>query len=141
TVSPNGTLRLGSQPARASRLKPSGLTAMFTAYANYWDFRGRANRSEYWLFTLLNFLLGVFAGILDRVAFHDTGLFGPLGLFVIFATLIPNLSVSFRRLHDLDKSAWWFLIAFIPIVGGLVLFVFTLLPGTRARTASAASRA
>lgn len=104
---------------------------MFKAYANYWDFQGRAARSEYWLFALWIFLLGVVAGILDAVAFHHVGLFGPCALFVTFANLIPNLSVSFRRLHDTDRSAWWILIGGIPILGALVLFVFTVLPGTR----------
>jgi uncharacterized membrane protein YhaH (DUF805 family) len=104
---------------------------MFTAYSNYWNFQGRANRSEYWLFFLWNFLLGLVAALIDRLAFHSPGLLGPLALFVTFANLIPNMSLSFRRLHDIDKSAWWLFISLVPFVGALVLFVFTLLAGTR----------
>ena len=104
---------------------------MFTAYRRYWDFQGRAARSEYWLFFLWVFILGFIAGLIDRIALQSRDLIGPVTLFVTFANLIPNLSLGFRRLHDIDRSAWWLLIAFIPLVGGLVLFVFSLLPGTR----------
>jgi len=104
---------------------------MFTAYARYWDFQGRASRSEYWLFFLWVFTLGLAAGLVDRLVLQSQGPLGPCGLFLTFANLIPNLSLSFRRLHDIDRSAWWLLIAAIPILGALVLFVFTLLPGTR----------
>lgn len=104
---------------------------MFAAYANYWDFRGRAGRAEYWLFALWNLLLGLGAALADLVIFHHAGAFGPLALFVTFANLIPNLSVGFRRLHDVDRTAWWGLIAFVPLVGALGLLVFAVLPGTR----------
>jgi len=106
---------------------------MFAAYRNYWDFQGRASRSEYWLFFLWGVILGVIAGMIDVFAFSKGGvpsLFGPCALFCVFANLIPNLSLSFRRLHDTNRSAWWLLIAFIPFLGGLALFVFTVLPGT-----------
>ena len=99
---------------------------MFAAYANYWDFQGRAGRSEYWLFFLWMFILGLIAGLIDAIAFHSRGFGGPCSLFVTFANLIPNLSLSFRRLHDTGRSAWWFLVAGVPILGALALFVFTL---------------
>jgi uncharacterized membrane protein YhaH (DUF805 family) len=104
---------------------------MFTAYSRYWDFHGRSGRSEYWLFFLWVLILGFVAGLVDRLALQSQGLIGPCALFLTFANLIPNLSLSFRRLHDINRSAWWLLIACVPLVGGLVLFVFTLLPGTR----------
>ena len=104
---------------------------MFTAYARYWDFQGRSSRSEYWFFFLWVLLLGVVAGVVDRLLLRSEGLMGPCALFLTFANLIPNLSLSFRRLHDIDRSAWWLLIAAVPILGGLVLLVFTLLGGTR----------
>lgn len=103
---------------------------MFAAYARYWDFQGRADRSEYWLFCLWVFILGVGAGLVDRLGLQSEGPFGPCTLFLTFANLIPNLSLSFRRLHDTNRSAWWLLIALIPLVGALVLFVFSLLRGT-----------
>jgi uncharacterized membrane protein YhaH (DUF805 family) len=107
---------------------------MFAAYRNYWDFHGRAARAEYWLFLLFNFLVGIVAGLVDAFAFPGEGvpgLLGPTSLIVIFANLIPNLSLTFRRLHDTNRTAWWVLIGAIPILGGLLLFIFSLLPGTR----------
>jgi uncharacterized membrane protein YhaH (DUF805 family) len=104
---------------------------MFTAYKNYWDFQGRAGRSEYWLFFLWLMILGGVAGLLDALVFHSLGFGGPTALFVTFAHLIPNLSLTFRRLHDTNRSAWWLLIAFIPLLGAVALFVFSLLRGTQ----------
>jgi uncharacterized membrane protein YhaH (DUF805 family) len=108
---------------------------MFTAYKHYWDFQGRASRSEYWLFFLWIFILGFVAGLIDAImagaAGHPPSLIGPCALFISFANLIPNLSLTFRRLHDTNRSAWWLLIAFIPLIGALALFVFALLRGTQ----------
>ena len=46
------------------------------------------------------------------------------------AVLLPGLAVGFRRLHDIGRSAWWLLIALVPLAGGIVLLVFACLPGT-----------
>jgi len=53
----------------------------------------------------------------------------PLGIMFLYSliVMIPGLAVTIRRLHDIGKSGWWYLIAFVPFVGGLILFVFTLL--------------
>jgi uncharacterized membrane protein YhaH (DUF805 family) len=50
---------------------------------------------------------------------------------VALALFIPGLAVGVRRMHDQDKSGWWLLIAFIPIIGWIVLLVFYLTDGTR----------
>jgi uncharacterized membrane protein YhaH (DUF805 family) len=60
----------------------------------------------------------------------DSGM-GMLTLLYSLAVLIPGLAVSFRRLHDIDKSAWWLLIAFVPLIGVIVLLVFACMEGTR----------
>jgi uncharacterized membrane protein YhaH (DUF805 family) len=44
--------------------------------------------------------------------------------------LLPNLAVTARRLHDIDRSAWWILIMLVPIVGAIILFMFMCLRGT-----------
>ena len=49
---------------------------------------------------------------------------------VVIAIIDTGISLSFRRLHDIDKSAWWILIAFVPVVGAIILLVFSLKPGT-----------
>ena len=102
---------------------------------NYATFSGRARRKEYWMFFLFNVLISLGLGVLDVVVGtysveYETGLFS--GLYSLFV-LIPSIAVSVRRLHDTNRSGWWIVISLIPIIGVLVLFVFTCLdsqPGT-----------
>ena len=61
--------------------------------------------------------------------FLSTGGFGILGGVYSLATLIPGIALSFRRLHDVDKTAWWLLLAFIPLIGAIVLIIFTVQEG------------
>jgi len=53
-----------------------------------------------------------------------------LSAVVSIIIAIAGLSLAARRLHDSDKSGWWLLLYFIPIIGWIVLLVFYLLPGT-----------
>lgn len=87
---------------------------------NYAGFSGRSNRAEFWYFTLGNFIVGFVLGFIDGLL----QLSMVLSLLYFLAILIPSFAVSFRRLHDIGKSAWWLLIAFIPFIGGLVLLYF-----------------
>lgn len=91
----------------------------------YADFSGRARRKEYWMFVLFNMIFAIVAIILDNVlgiAMKEIG-YGPLyGLYVL-AVLIPGLAVGVRRLHDIGKSGWMFLISLIPLIGGIWLLV------------------
>lgn len=91
----------------------------------YADFNGRARRTEYWMFTLFNVIFVFAAMILDKVlgiAIEGTS-YGPIyGLYTL-AVLIPGLAVVVRRLHDVGKSGWMILIAFIPLIGGIWLLV------------------
>lgn len=108
---------------------------MFAAYRRYADFQGRSGRSEYWMFVLLILLVAIgFAildGILTAIGGRVLGLLAaaPYALFIL-ASVIPSLAVGFRRLHDINRSAWWVLISLIPFVGSVVLLVFYCLPGT-----------
>ncbi|MBW8880922.1 MAG: DUF805 domain-containing protein [Asticcacaulis sp.] len=118
--------------------------AIQSAYKNYFQFNGRASRSEFWWFYLFN-LLVVIAGLVffmivgaatsgqgqDAQAGVGiaTGLIGLVwGLFVL-GSFFPTLSLIVRRLHDSDKSGWFLLLIFVPF-GGIVLLVFYCLPGT-----------
>jgi uncharacterized membrane protein YhaH (DUF805 family) len=115
------------------------MSLMFQPLKKYADFTGRARRSEYWLFTLFiilvevayMILLSVLGGGMGGGQMNGLGM-GLTGLYVLFVLgiIIPSLAVGFRRLHDTDRSAWWLLIAFLPFIGGLVLLIFNLLPGT-----------
>ena len=94
----------------------------------YAVFSGRSRRKEYWYFYLFYILfifvlsfIDVMIGTYDAVA--EIGLIG--GVFILFM-LIPLLATSVRRLHDTDRSGWWLLIALIPLIGAIVILVFTL---------------
>ncbi len=105
---------------------------MFTALQKYAVFSGRAQRKEFWLFNLLYLIAYIIAFAIDM----GTGTYVPtLGmgtatLILTLAFVIPALAVSFRRLHDTDRSAWWLLIALVPLVGSIVLLVFFCLDGS-----------
>ncbi len=84
----------------------------------YTDFSGRARRREYWMFVLANFIIALVLGLIDY--FIGYKIFGSL---YSLAVLIPSLAVGVRRLHDIGKSGWWYLIALIPLIGGIWLLV------------------
>jgi len=92
------------------------VTAVKTCLSKYFDFSGRAIRSEYWFFYLFQIIAMVVASVIDGVL---TG--GLLYLISSFGLFIPGLAAGIRRLHDLNKSGWWLLIALVPLVGILVL--------------------
>ena len=93
----------------------------------YADFSGRARRTEYWMFTLFNFIFIILAAILDNILGLTFGElpYGAFYLFYALAVFIPGLAVAVRRLHDIEKSGWMLLIALIPIVGAIWLLVLT----------------
>jgi uncharacterized membrane protein YhaH (DUF805 family) len=101
----------------------NGYLATLKKYA---DFSGRARRTEYWMFFLFNLIIAIVLGVIDTVI----GSPGIIGLIFALAILVPAIAVGVRRLHDTDRSGWWLLIAFVPLIGGLVLLVFFVLDGT-----------
>ncbi|HEX2559544.1 DUF805 domain-containing protein [Phenylobacterium sp.] len=112
------------------------MNLMFQPLRKYADFNGRARRAEYWLFTLLMILISLPLSVISGVAgaADETGA-GAVGgslilLLVMLGLIIPSIAVTVRRLHDTNRSGWWILISFIPLVGGLILFVFSVLDGT-----------
>lgn len=105
------------------------------ALKKYAVFSGRARRKEYWYFILFSLLINIALMVID----YATGIYNSelgvgllSGLFTL-ALVIPTIAVTVRMLHDTGRSGWWFLIGFIPVVGGIVLLVFMVLdtrPGT-----------
>jgi len=100
-----------------------------TLTQRYADFNGRSRRSEYWYFVLFQivtmiplYLIGIIGMASESLAVGFTG----MGLYLIaaFGFFIPSLAVAVRRLHDTGRSGWYYLIAFIPLVGGIILIVF-----------------
>ena len=102
----------------------------------YADFGGRARRSEYWFFQLfwviVSFALAVVVATLGAVTQGSNAggvIAGVIVIAVVAAAIVPGLAVTVRRLQDTDRSGWWYLISFLPL-GGIVLFVFTVLDST-----------
>ena len=98
--------------------------SIVSGFQNYVNGGGRACRSEYWYWTLFSILASIVANILDGIL--GMGLISGL---VGLALLLPGLAVSSRRLHDIDRTFWWALIAFT-IIGALVLIYWACLRGT-----------
>lgn len=93
---------------------------------NYATFNGRARRTEYWMFALIN---GVISLILLGIDFA-LGI-GFLKSLYSLVVLVPSIAVFVRRLHDVNKSGWWLLIGIIPIIGAIWLFVLMVTEGDR----------
>ena len=94
-------------------------------FSNYVNFTDRACRSEYWYWILFIVIGLVVAEIIDTVI-------GKPIFYTLFslAVLIPNIAIGVRRLHDLDRSGWWLLLSFIPLVGAIILIVWFCSKGT-----------
>ena len=110
----------------------AGMKEFLTVFRRWSDFSGRSSRREYWMFTLvfvvISSALGVLdafiLGFMDGVAQSDAAqpqLVTSSNVFSL-VTFIPSISVSVRRLHDIDKSGWWFLLWFTVI--GIVFVIY-----------------
>lgn len=91
------------------------------------DFSGRARRREYWTFALVNGLIALILLILGLAFGEDSPASNIMVTIFYLIMLVPNLSVSVRRLHDIGKSGWWLFIGFIPLIGSLLLLVWSLM--------------
>lgn len=134
-------------------------------FRNYATWQGRAGRAEYWWWYLFSFIVQIpflvwyviaivaasatisaSGGASDPVAMGAlASVFVPIIIMCVIALalILPSLAVAIRRLHDQDKSGGWYWMVFIPSVGGIILLVFMLLPGTPGanRFGEAAARA
>jgi uncharacterized membrane protein YhaH (DUF805 family) len=100
---------------------------------HYADFSGRARRKEYWMFILFHvivtFILAIVASVFSTTEEPTSyAIFIILGIYIL-ATFIPALALSVRRLHDVGKSGWFYLINFIPYIGGFILIIFACMDG------------
>ena len=108
---------------------------MFEAFNNYADFSGRAARSEYWWFQLLNLLVLLPAAILVGVGVGSASVQGmeaassstpfligvTMIVFWVLIAFVPSLSVGVRRFHDHNVSGWWYVglvvVSMMPYIG------------------------
>ena len=96
---------------------------------NYIGFNGRASRSEYWFWYLFSFIISIFTTIIDGYLF-GWEVTDPtwVSFFVGVSLWLPWLGVIVRRLHDVGRSGWWFLILFT-IIGIIPLFIWACMEG------------
>lgn len=98
--------------------------AVKRVFMKYAVFSGRASRSEYWWWALAS---AIASGILNAISptvvnGQSTGA-SPLGGLWFLATVVPGLAVAARRLHDANLTAWFLLLALIPVLGWIALIV------------------
>ena len=97
-------------------------------FSNYANFNGRGRRSEYWWFYLFTWILSLGGSVLD---FTTTGHgYGVMYWITALVTIIPAIAAGARRLHDINKSGWWQLIAFT-IIGIIPLVIWMATEGTK----------
>jgi uncharacterized membrane protein YhaH (DUF805 family) len=98
--------------------------AVKSAFSKYGTIAGRSLRSEYWYFQLFIFIGALVSAVPDIqiVGMEQALLWGPVYVIFVLAVLVPNITVTVRRLHDVDRSGWWW---FIPLtIIGLIPFLY-----------------
>jgi len=112
--------------------------AIGSGFRNYGNFHGRALRSEYWYWALFAGVASNIAPYFDAAFFPDRSVvaleivgrqFGLIYLLTALALILPSVAVSARRLHDLDRTAWWLLL-WLTGIGGFVLLYWFCKRGT-----------
>ena len=106
----------------------SFVDAIKSFFANYANFKGRARRSEFWysylFIVIVNFVLGlILPGQVTEISGIAVSLPSPLVSLVSLAVLVPQLAITWRRLHDTNTSGGYFFMALIPLVGPILLIV------------------
>jgi uncharacterized membrane protein YhaH (DUF805 family) len=99
------------------------IDAVKVCFAKYADIKGCASRPEFWWWILFTSIVAL---VLRSVSYYLSALFS-------LATLLPSIAVTARRLHDTDRSGWWQLLYFLPIIGWIVLILFCVEPGQTSR--------
>jgi uncharacterized membrane protein YhaH (DUF805 family) len=101
----------------------------FLVLKKYAVFSGRARRKEYWYFMLFNIIATIVLAFGDGLlgTFDpETGI-GFLGLIYALGVMLPGIGVTIRRLHDTNRTGWWLLLILIPLIGPVILLIFTVL--------------
>jgi uncharacterized membrane protein YhaH (DUF805 family) len=127
----------GYAPAGAPRGYLQGgpvgfIDAIKLAFQNIFEYNGRASRSSYWWFALAELIgwVGILILAVIFAAVHAPIISILLYLAAGIASFLVSLALTIRRLHDQDKSGFWYFIAFVPFIGGIWLLVLTVMEGT-----------
>jgi uncharacterized membrane protein YhaH (DUF805 family) len=103
--------------------------AIKSGFSHYVTFSGRACRSEYWFWVLFAIIGALVTLMLDAAIFGFHGGVSPFNGIFNLATFLPGLAVAARRLHDIDRTAWWLLILLTGI-GAILLVIWYCFKGT-----------
>ena len=96
----------------------------------YFNFKDRASRSEYWYFQLVFTIVSIPLFIYEDSS-NDTHLiYSGISGIIVLLLFVPAISVSVRRLHDIDKSGWFVFISVIPFIGWVILAIMLIGKGT-----------
>jgi uncharacterized membrane protein YhaH (DUF805 family) len=98
--------------------------AVKSAFSNYVNFSGRSARPAFWWWQLFNLCAGIATLAVDSAIFGLGEGYTPINWLYTVATILPSLAVAARRLHDIDRSGWWILLALIPLVGIIILIIW-----------------
>lgn len=98
-------------------------------FEKYVDFEDRAPRAEYWYFVLFQVICFVGLAVVGAVFFgsHDAG---GVGALLSLGLFLPTLAVSVRRLHDIDRTGFWYFMVLVPVAGTILLLVWFCTRGT-----------
>lgn len=110
--------------------------AISSVFRNYANFRGRARRSEYWMFYLFKILVYVSCLVITVILLSSSDealewaaiIYVSLGIFTL-ATIIPELAVACRRLHDIGHSGAYLFLLLLPVIGQILILVWTFQDG------------
>jgi uncharacterized membrane protein YhaH (DUF805 family) len=90
------------------------IDAIKICFVKYADFNGCASRPEFWWWTLFTVIATLSVQVVsDNLSWAFT-----------MATFLPGIAVGMRRLHDTDRSGWWQLLYFLPIIGWIFLIIW-----------------
>jgi len=92
----------------------SFIAAVKICFVKYVDFNGCASRPEFWWWFLFTLIV---TAAFRTVSYQVSAVFS-------FVTFVPSLAVAARRLHDTDRSGWWQLLYFFPVIGWILLIIF-----------------
>ena len=104
---------VSDQTAFQPKAKVGFFEAVKLFFLNYINFSGRSRRSEYWYFFLFNCIMGFLLGLIVP---DWTWIWSLI-------VLVPSISLTIRRLHDVGKSGWWYLMGLIPLAGAVILLI------------------
>jgi uncharacterized membrane protein YhaH (DUF805 family) len=109
-------------------------TAVKLGFQRYVDFSDRSTRAEYWWWGLFTVVASFALFIADTLTGNSStlsGLGGLLDMLFTLATIIPSLALGARRLHDINRTGWWLLLLFVPVIGWIVLIVWAIERGDK----------